>query len=313
MSDTAEVAGAGRHEIDSALQDLATRFSGEIGFAAKNLATGEQVLLAADRALPTASVIKLSILAEVFRLRHAGQLDLDERIEIGAADITLGSGVLKTLAPGLRPTVHDLATLMVVVSDNTATNMLIDRVGGVDPINRATRELGLPTIVLHNRLDFDVIGDDVRRLGEGSARDFARFIELLVRGEVVSAEDSRAMVDILRRQQYVDQAARFVAFNPYAKELKMQQPIAFASKTGFMPATRADAGAFLLPGDVTISYCAMTERSADLSMGYENEGAIVNGLLGRLVVAHWWPPEAGRPPLLPTNHLDRLTGRDRTA
>lgn len=313
MPESAEGGPTGRRELEPAIADLAGRFSGELGFAARNLATGEEVLFAPDRILPTASVIKLGILAEVFRLRRAGELGLDDRLEVRAADITLGSGVLKTLSPGLRPTVHDLATLMVVVSDNTATNMLVDRVGGVDAVNRTTRDYGFSTIVLHNRIDFDVIGDDVRRLGEGSPRELARFMELLIRGEMVSPEDSRAMLAILSRQQYLDQTLRFLDFNPYADELRMEQNLGIASKTGFMPGTRADAGALFLPGDVAIAYCALTERSSDLSMGSENEGAIVNGILGRLVLERWWPSGSGVPPTLSTDHLARLLGRDRSA
>ena len=89
----------------------------------------ESYTYCASTRMPSASLIKLPILLTALGGVASGTLDLNERIPVGNHDQVGGSGVLRTLRPGLEPTLHDLLTLMIVVSDNTATNMVIDRVG----------------------------------------------------------------------------------------------------------------------------------------------------------------------------------------
>lgn len=281
-----------RDEMQGAIGALAAEFSGEMGLSAVNVATGERVDWNAAAIFPTASVIKLAVLVEVFLRAATDGLDLQQRVELRAGEIVGGSGILKVLGPGLNPTVHDVATLMVVLSDNTATNMLIDLVGGIEPVNRTIQAaLGLKSIVLHNRIDFERIGNDVRRLAESSARDMADLVAMLAKGEVVDAASSEAMIAIMRRQQYLDQVPRYLAYSPYAVELAIEQPLEFAGKTGFFPGTRVDAGLLMMPGETTIAFCAMNDRSADTSIAAESEGAVLNGLLGRLLVEYWWPED----------------------
>jgi beta-lactamase class A len=216
--------------------------------------------------------------------------------------------VLKELGGGLNPTIEDLGVLMVVISDNTATNMLIDRVGGVEPVNRTMRGLGLETIALHNRIDFELIGYDIRRFGEASPRDLARLVELLVRGEVVDRDASDAILGMMRRQQYLDQVPRYLDFNPWVLEVGGSTRIDVASKTGFGVGTRVDMGAVVLPEGATIAYCVSSQEGADPSFAPENEGSVVNGLVGRLLVEHWWPAGHGEPPLRPTPYAPLAPG-----
>jgi beta-lactamase class A len=120
------MAGGDRARTLDRLERLRQRFSGRIGIAARNLATGEEFLIDHERAFPTASSIKVPILYELFRQAESGAFSLDDRVELTQGDIVEGSGVLRDLRPGLQPTVHDIAMLMIIVSDNTATNMAID-------------------------------------------------------------------------------------------------------------------------------------------------------------------------------------------
>jgi beta-lactamase class A len=291
--------------IHERIEELGRNFSGELAVAATNLATGEHVFVGADTVYATASTIKVPILVEVYRQEREGALALDERLELRAEERVGGSGILKELGGGLNPTIEDAATLMIVLSDNTATNMLIDRVGGVGAVNRTMRTLGLESVVLHNRIDFEVIAPDIRLFAEASARDLARLVELLVRGQVVDADASAAMLGIMRRQQYLDQVPRYLDFNPYARELGIETPMEVACKTGFFTGTRVDMGAVFLPAGVTFCYCVTSQAGADASFAPENEGAVANGLVGRLLVAHWWPRDHGDPPLLATPYAVR--------
>ena len=119
-------------------------FKGVMGVAAKDLNTGEEVLVDADRRFPTASVIKVAVMLEVFHQIAEGKLQRDREVELPEAAKVGGSGVLFHLRAGLRPTVMDLVDLMISVSDNTATNLLVDLVETIAS-TRASRRTGSTT------------------------------------------------------------------------------------------------------------------------------------------------------------------------
>jgi beta-lactamase class A len=130
-----------RAQAERALDAIVDQAGGEVALAAMNLTTGEEVGRNAERSMPTASVFKLPLLVEVFRQAEEGTLDLDERVTLDAEDFVMGSGILRDFGPGLQPTLRDLAMMMVIVSDNSATNLLLDRVGGPQQVN-ATSSTG---------------------------------------------------------------------------------------------------------------------------------------------------------------------------
>src|SRR4051812_47070494 len=125
--------------LTAAINDLLARFRGRAGVAAVNLATGEEAAINDRERFPTASSVKILVLYQLFREVERGNAQLFERVTYRAADRTLGSGLLSDLDPGLNPTLRDLAVLMMTISDNTATNVLIDRLG-VYAINQALRD-----------------------------------------------------------------------------------------------------------------------------------------------------------------------------
>jgi hypothetical protein len=106
---------------------------------------------------PTASCIKLFILLVLMRRIAAGDLTLEQRIPVLAGQQVGGSGVLKDLSAGIELPLRDVATLMIVLSDNTATNMLVDLLG-LAAVNQTIRDLGLPDTTLFDRVDFHAIG-----------------------------------------------------------------------------------------------------------------------------------------------------------
>jgi beta-lactamase class A len=131
----------------AAVAAVAAACSGHVGLAARHLGTGQQLSWNPDATIGTASTVKVAIYAEVLRQTRLGAVDLDAPITTRAADLTGGSGVLCVLRPGLECTIADLCTLMIVLSDNTATNMLIDLLGGVDAVNRGIARRGhLPAV-----------------------------------------------------------------------------------------------------------------------------------------------------------------------
>src|SRR5207245_900642 len=126
---------------------------------------------------------------------------------------------------------------------------------------------------LNNPIDFELLATDDRALGEASAGDLMRMCELLAQGAVVSEEASRQMVEIMLRQQYMHLFPRYFDFNPWGKELKIEQRLQVANKIGLLLGAQIDMGLVFLPDETAFAYCVMTDDSEDLSLGVESEGA----------------------------------------
>ena len=279
-----------RQQMERAIDAVVAQAGGDVALAATNLTTGETIERDADRAMPMASVFKLPVLAEVFRQAEANALDLDERVTLRGEDVVMGSGILRDFGPGLQPSLRDLATMMIIVSDNSATNLLLDRVGGPERVNAAMHELGLPSIVVHRRIVFGEITTN-DRLAEAAPRDLMRLVAMLTRGELVSAAASREMLAILGRQRYLEQAPRFVAYRPYADDFGLAQPTAVFNKTGMINGLRADTGLITIDPNVQIAYSVVNDTGPDDSYRQEHPSDIVNALIGRVLVEYWWPGE----------------------
>jgi beta-lactamase class A len=294
-----------REQLERALDAIVAR-GGEIALAATNLATGEEVGRHAERPMPTASVFKLPLLVEVYRQAEAGDLDLEERVTLRAEDAELGSGILRDFAPGLQPTLHDLAMMMIIVSDNSATNLLLDRVGGPRRVTAMMRDLGLSSIVVHRRIEFNEATAG-GRVAEAAPRDLMRLVASLAREELVSPAASRAIRAILSRQRYLEQAPRFVAYGPYAAEFGKTQVIEVFNKTGMMDGLRADTGLITLGEGVVIAYSAVNNPGDDDTNRHEHPGDITNGLIGRVLVEYWWPGEwAPEVAVFPSPYVEEL-------
>ena len=119
----------GLDRLQSHVAELALSFPGTIGVYARNIETGAEISYKSDDKFPMASVYKIAIMVQVFREVDAGHLNLTDRIDLTEADRRLGSGLFMYMTPGLKPTLHDLLTMMIVVSDNTATDKLLGIVG----------------------------------------------------------------------------------------------------------------------------------------------------------------------------------------
>lgn len=131
---------AAAQTLSQVLDRELSSFKARTGVHVKNLGTGEEAGVRADQPFNSFSVIKLAILVRAYQLADAGTLNLDQRVEVAAADLRDGSGMLYDFDPGLRVTQRDLLTQMIVTSDNTATDMMLARVGGLDALNAWLKE-----------------------------------------------------------------------------------------------------------------------------------------------------------------------------
>jgi beta-lactamase class A len=261
-------------------------FAGTGGVAAKNLGTGEEIRVNADATTATASTIKVPILIEVFRQIEAGTISLDDRMTVTEAAMTKGSGILRDLSLGVELSVRDVAVLMIVVSDNTATNMLID-LAGMERINQTMTELGFGRTRLINRLDFPVVGPDARNLAVTTPGELAAIMEALANGSILSKGSREQILEIMWMQHYLDLAPRYLPYTPYAEELGDEDNgLRIANKTGGWKGMRADMALIEWPGTRYV-IGIVTEGDPDERFWAENNASKLIGRISKLIFDYW--------------------------
>jgi beta-lactamase class A len=249
---------------------LTRGFDGRVSVYARNLDTGGEFALDPDRRVRTASTIKLPILCGVAAEVAAGRARWDEPITYRESDKVSGSGIVQELTPGTALSLRDLATLMIVVSDNTATNLVLDRITP-DRVNdhlasqgfaatRSLRKIRGDGTQLKEAEGWSRAGLEARNTGFGigvsTPREMVRLLQMLEEGAIVSAEASREILRVLERQQYKDGIGRDAA------------PLRVASKGGALDALRSDVGIVYAPGGrlamaITIDDMPVVDYSPD--------------------------------------------------
>ena len=205
---------------------------------------GHVVERGADDEFESASTIKIYILGCLYAQAEAGKASLDAELTYEARHFVDGSGLIRSLGEGARLRARDVATLMIVVSDNIATNMLIDYLG-LDTINAFIRSIGCTHTKLHRSLRSDNWSE---KLGTITPRDMGRFFALLAKGELVSPQASDAMRNVFRQQHYNTMLTHdFPQFYLDCEETGEPERIWVASKSGSMNACRNDGGIIHTP------------------------------------------------------------------
>ena len=184
--------------LEADLRAAGEKYSGKWTCALTDLRTGEHIAIDENEVMPTASLIKVPILVGLYDAVNAGRLQLDDRTTYEAVHDCRGSGVLQHLTPGVSMTVRDAAVLMIIISDNAATNMCIDLVG-IEQLNDLWQRLGYTQTHLYQRLGDRAAGLDARKMSVSSAGDICRMISAIARHEMVSLKASEDMLRIMRR------------------------------------------------------------------------------------------------------------------
>jgi beta-lactamase class A len=231
-------------KFQAAVRDTEAGLDGILGLALKDLKTGKTVLINEREVFPQASSIKIAILLEAFKQAEEGRLKLDEFIALEESRKVAGSGVLFYLGrPSLSLSIRDIAVLMVVLSDNTATNLLIDKVG-MEAVNKRMDALGLAKTRLRRRMM------DLKAAGEGRENvstpfEMMTLLEKIWKGDILKEPFRKDLLDILAI--------------PKDSPLRSGVPdgIDVAEKPGELEAVRCDSGIVMLPGRPYI-LCVMT-------------------------------------------------------
>jgi beta-lactamase class A len=182
-----------RDRLEREVREIASRVDGVLGVTILDPSSGDRISVRGNMVFTQASAIKLPILVELMRQVEGGEQRLDEVVTLAASDIVPGSGVLQQLTPGkVSLSLRDVATLMVTVSDNTATNMIIDRVG-MAKVDAEMARLGLSSTKLQRKMQ-DRTAWEENRENLSTPDEQARLLELLYKGEILSPE-SRQEID----------------------------------------------------------------------------------------------------------------------
>jgi beta-lactamase class A len=272
--------------VITAIEGEFAGFAGTGGVFARNLGSGEEIAVNADAQTATASTIKVPILIEVVRQSQAGLISLDDRIAASPVTRAPGSGILRDLSYEVELSVYDIAVLMIVVSDNSATNMLIDLVG-LDRVNQTMVDHGFPGTQLRNRLDFPKIGPDAKNLAVTTPHELSGIMTGLAEATILDRSGSDIVLKIMSMQHYRDQVPRYLPFRPYAEELGDEDNgLRIANKTGGWKGMRADMALVEFPG-TRYTIGIVTEGDPDTRFWSENAGERMIGRISRSIFDYW--------------------------
>lgn len=227
--------------LDARVRSEVAQFKGKVSLYAKNLDTGAVYELGGDDRVPTASTIKIAVMVEAFarvaegKVKWTQELILTKEIKVG------GSGILPEFADGLRLTFRDAVTLMMIMSDNTATNLVID-VLSADAINARMEALGFKEMRLMRRVFGGGLSAEGKKeenkifgLGRTTPHEMVKLLEKLERGEVISPAASKEMLELMKREQ---------GTNGIWRE---QWQLPKATKSGALDALRSNVGIIYHP------------------------------------------------------------------
>ena len=280
-------------DLSAALSKIeASLQGGMLGVAATFLPTGETVFFKADEIFPTASVIKIAIVSELFAQTAEGRLDLTQKVVVTPENLVPGSGVLALLTPNLALPLFDLALLTLSISDNTASNLCLAAVGGPAAVNARMREWGMTETTIHRPIKFALTPEDPPHTATGTPRDMHTLLVRLTDGTAHSPEVGKKVRNLMGFAKDGDLLSRYLFVNPYAADLKASSPpYVVQQKPGAVTGVRNDA-ALISRGDATLAVCVYTKGTPDPRWTAANNGSEAVSQVGRLLCEAFFEGEA---------------------
>jgi beta-lactamase class A len=268
--------GAVGEDLTGALDEIVARFSGRVGYSIKNRTTGALAVRNEDEPFPTASTIKLPILTAFHDYVRSGAAGWDDTVPISRVKAVGGSGVLRYFSREVELTYRDIAWLMICLSDNVATNLILDAMG-IDRTNDLIAALIGPDIRVRGRSDYRP-GESSPSMGESTPKALGRYLDLLADGVLPGAGETIA---VARQQVFNSAIPRYLSRSEAAPGL-----LQIAHKTGALPGVRADIAVIDTPA-VQLSMVIMTADSHDTGFDFINEGEACIGEISRAVCDRW--------------------------
>ena len=282
---------ASPEQAPAQVQALIQQFDGEAALYARNLLSGEEIAFNANARFPTASTIKTAVMLEAYAQAAEGTLRLDDPVTLTDAVKVGGSGVLNGLRAGLQLRVSDLIQLMIVLSDNTATNILVERLGTKRIDDR------LVTYKLQNTKIFrptfrdgraDILPELEREFGLGmtTPREMGDLMALIAGGRAVSSEASASMLATLRRQTDKAMIPRLLPAGIDVGNKTGTDSEKLPDARGRRGSIRADAAIVTGPG-LQYVVTIYTRRGADETASPDNAALRLGAHLSRVVFDHF--------------------------
>ena len=268
-----------RHKLDS----IADIHHGVIGYSVIDIENGVRMSRRGDETFPTASLIKVPILVTVYDLVAKGQLSLSDPLTVLKIDQVPGSGILQYMHNGMALTVEDAAWLMITLSDNTATNLLLDRII-IRRVWAKMDSLGLHNTKVHSKSflrNSSVAMDSSVKYGLGvtTPNEMARLFELLALGKAVNPASDSAMLHMLEHNENDQKLQRFV----YGARA--------AHKSGETDQVRTECSLFYLRNRIVV--CALSKENKDTRYAVDAEAHLTIARMGEAIVSAWGgvPPD----------------------
>ncbi len=218
--------------LEKELRQRTAEFEGVAGLHLRDIEGGRVIDINGNEVFPTASSIKIHLLAALAEMDARGDIDLDERVTVGPHMAVPGSGVIGYLEQSAEISWIDVATLMIIVSDNTATNMVIDRVG-LDRMRDFTSRWGLSSTVVGRKMqDYEAIAADRENLS--TPKEMVEMLALISDGQTLDPDAAEICLGILQKPKK----------GPMAAALPKGTKV--ANKPGGMDKVRCDAGIIYL-------------------------------------------------------------------
>jgi beta-lactamase class A len=269
-------------QLEHQLTAIASKFGGKVTFAAVDLKTGERIGLSADRPVATASVIKLPAMVEAFYQMQEGKLQWSQPVKETAFDRVQGSGILQDLNPEIGLTLGDAITLMIDLSDNSASNIVF-RTVGIDAINARMQKLGLKHTKLFGYVfhEKDATNTEAKQfgLGETTAGEMVQLLTLIKQHQILTPAACDQMLKILSKQRDLD------AFPRYTSDIP---GVTWEHKTGALNAVRNDVGIAETPAG-PIAMAGFAYGSPDQQWTADNAGLLVLGRLAQATLTQFLP------------------------
>ncbi|MCA9231865.1 MAG: serine hydrolase [Planctomycetales bacterium] len=267
-------------DLAEQLTSLIDAHEGDVSVAVKHLETGESFEYRADVAMPTASLIKFPLMVAAYQAVESGQLQLAQNVTLRKEDKVPGSGILTPMfSEGTQFSLRDAIHLMMVYSDNTATNLVIDQVG-LPATASLMESLGCKETKLHSKVfqrETSIFPERSKQFGLGSttAREMVHLLGLLHAGELVSKDACQKM---LAHMQACDDRGKLVSLLPAGTKV--------AHKGGAVSASRCDSGIIFSPnGPLAVS--VLTTNNEDRSWGDENAAHLLCANIAKAVYDHF--------------------------
>ncbi len=286
MRNSARDAHADTASLHRTLDSLASAHHGTVGYSVIDLDDGDRFSLRGDETFPTASLIKVGILVTLYDQVAKGRISLDDPVTVLRIDQVPGSGIVQFLHNGITLSIRDAAWLMTILSDNTATNLILDRIG-IRPMWDKMESLGLHHTKVHakvfKRYTSVAMDSSVKYgLGVTTPNEVAHLFELLAAGKAVSASADSTMLDILEHNEDQQLMQRYL------------DGVRAAHKTGADDSVRTECSLFYLRHRVVA--CVLTRDNKDTRWVLDSEPQITMGRMGYALFQAWGPaPPAAAP------------------